>query len=521
MDGVAIAEKILELDENEDYAAILNLGTANENDRISSKSSTPPPFALLRKLYLKLSLAIHPDKIGKSFPQATRAFQALVKAFEYLSNPPTIEADEGPASRRGGTRSGASEQNPLQISRSNENCYRTRVCCPRCKQPWSENSLDGNPDYCYNLLMMGLKQFTCSTCLCEFGCMTAIHCCPFCKKKFEYHPRHYHEQIACSSCSKTFGFYLYHISDRTMKEIKASIKEDLLQKQKLREDKRRRAERSAKRGHGVLSQAEKEKAFSMGLADICPRCGEDLSDFEDEEECRNHLMNCTDDNKHKTFQKAQKKKEQKEQRKEHKKQKQDEVETLAGWQFFGGQSSQLWLLNEEQVKEEAKKKGLSIKGDKDDVIERLIEFEQEEEGDGDGTTRRSDRKRLRNRAEEEKEEDDENDKDKKELDELFGDDNDNEEDDDYEDKKKKKNKKQKMSSSLALVPVSHKNEVVLAKKKPQKPKVINVDMLPSNLYSLSVNQLRSLCVSNGLKSLIPKNAKKSDLLDLLEEEIYE
>lgn len=45
----------------------------------------------MRKAYLKLSLLIHPDKLSNSFPDSTRAFQALVRAFESLSAP-TIES---------------------------------------------------------------------------------------------------------------------------------------------------------------------------------------------------------------------------------------------------------------------------------------------------------------------------------------------------------------------------------------------------------------------------------------------
>jgi curved DNA-binding protein CbpA len=139
----------------------------------------------MRKAYLKISLIIHPDKIGRVFAQATKAFQALVRAFERLSSPDlTTEADERKGSK--------GKEAAKTIARSNENCFRTKVKCPRCKQPWSEGTLDGNPPYFYNFLMTGLKQYSCSTCLCEFGCMTAIHACPHCSKRFEYSISDYH-----------------------------------------------------------------------------------------------------------------------------------------------------------------------------------------------------------------------------------------------------------------------------------------------------------------------------------------
>ena len=34
-----------------------------------------------------------------------------------------------------------------------------------------------------------------STCLLDFGCMTAIHKCPFCRKPFDYTPHDYHAKV--------------------------------------------------------------------------------------------------------------------------------------------------------------------------------------------------------------------------------------------------------------------------------------------------------------------------------------
>jgi hypothetical protein len=68
----------------------------------------------------------------------------------------------------------------------------------------------------YNFLMNGLKQYCCSTCLFEFGCMTAVHVCPFCTQDFEYSPQDYHRKIVCgnSGCDREFGFYEFVTSDR-------------------------------------------------------------------------------------------------------------------------------------------------------------------------------------------------------------------------------------------------------------------------------------------------------------------
>jgi len=181
VDPIEIARKVLQLDETDDYEGFLNIAGGG----LISKQS---PINMMRKAYLKISLLIHPDKLGRSFEQATKAFQALVRAFERLSTPDALGTDEENegSEKKNGARS---NKKSLKIARSNEGCFRTRVCCPRCKQPWSEGTLDGNPDYFYNFMMMGLKQYTCSTCLFEFGCITAIHRCPFCKGQFEYSPQ--------------------------------------------------------------------------------------------------------------------------------------------------------------------------------------------------------------------------------------------------------------------------------------------------------------------------------------------
>ena len=121
---------------------ILNISTTSDAARITKQT----PLAIMRKAYLKLSLIIHPDKLGRSFDQATKAFQALVSAFDRLSSPDVVEEVVAKGKNK-----------VAKIARSNEGCVRTRVCCPRCKQPWSEGTLDGNPDYFYNFLMTGLK----------------------------------------------------------------------------------------------------------------------------------------------------------------------------------------------------------------------------------------------------------------------------------------------------------------------------------------------------------------------------
>ena len=121
-------------------------------------------FDELRKSYLKLSLVLHPDR-NRGVADATKAFQgwsrqncflvfsifmrnqliphslALVKAFESVSAPDwTANKEEGSGGH-------------AKLARGNSGCFRTKVYCPRCKEPWGASKLEGNPDYYYNFLM--------------------------------------------------------------------------------------------------------------------------------------------------------------------------------------------------------------------------------------------------------------------------------------------------------------------------------------------------------------------------------
>lgn len=136
-DPVAIARRVLALAEESESEPSVVL-------RIADPSLTAQsPTAVLRKAYLKLSLAIHPDRLSSKFPDATRAFQVLVTAFERLSEPTSLpgglDEDDEEAPRGRGKGKG-SQQKAAKISRSNEGCVRTPVHCPRCKEPWGAAS---------------------------------------------------------------------------------------------------------------------------------------------------------------------------------------------------------------------------------------------------------------------------------------------------------------------------------------------------------------------------------------------
>jgi hypothetical protein len=142
-----LSTKVLELADDDDFIGILRLGVAPTAAADLTASSS---VAILRKSYLKLSLKLHPDK-NRKCPDATKVFQAVVNAFERLSQPELIDDVKTKGKKH------------QAISRSNTGCERTRVCCPRCKSIWSETTVEGNPDYFYNFMMTGLKSFNCAT----------------------------------------------------------------------------------------------------------------------------------------------------------------------------------------------------------------------------------------------------------------------------------------------------------------------------------------------------------------------
>jgi len=298
LDPIALAARVLGLC---DVALVEPVAVL----RLADQTVTPQsPTAQLRKAYLKLSLAIHPDRIGRQFPEATKAFQVLVTAFERLTQPELVPDGQDDQSEG---KSGSKAKKTARISRSNEGCVRTSVHCPRCKQAWGA-AVEGNPDWFYNVMMQGLKSFTCATCLCQFGCMTALHKCPQCARTFEYSPQDYHRRVGCghpkcisSTASKGFGFFLFSMSDRAEAALRAELKTAREQHAKVVESARRRAASVAKRrgggGQGVDAEAEaqaSEAAFAAGLSDSCPRCGGSFLAMGGEEDQRQHLLECTD-----------------------------------------------------------------------------------------------------------------------------------------------------------------------------------------------------------------------------------
>ena len=215
--------------------AVLTAGKAGDHEAVLSALGMPvtydSEYATQRKAYLALARMIHPDKLGGRFTGASTAFQHLVKAYEALTTPEVASAPAG--SKGKGAKAKAA---PKPLARSNENCYRTRVGCPRCGCQWgtadsglqpyeyafhssrlpqlapcTTRASPANPPaeahslerrvvrlacaHRYSFLMQGLRSYVCCGCLFSFGCMSATHECPLCHEDIEYHPDDFHKQV--------------------------------------------------------------------------------------------------------------------------------------------------------------------------------------------------------------------------------------------------------------------------------------------------------------------------------------
>ncbi|KOO32216.1 hypothetical protein Ctob_010461 [Chrysochromulina tobinii] len=265
--AVAIAHAVLAAGKAGDHETVLSaLGIAVKHDS---------PYASQRKAYLGLARLIHPDKLGDAFPGAKSAFQYLVKAYEALTAP---EIADPSAAGKGGRGSKKAAAAAPKLARSNENCFRTRVRCPKCSAVWGTAD-SGLQPYEYSFLMQGLKSYVCCGCLFSFGCMSAVHECPYCHVENGYHPDEYHSQKLCHNCDGVFGFKLYP----TGPQIEARLRAEVLERQQQRAQQRsqhaaREAKASVAAAKGpALSEAQQaarqEHLFCLGLIDECPRCG--------------------------------------------------------------------------------------------------------------------------------------------------------------------------------------------------------------------------------------------------------
>ena len=333
--------------------------------------------------------------------------------------------------------------------------------------------------------MQGLKCYTCSTCLFEFGAMTAIHRSPCCNRQFEYLVEKFHEKVTCTKCHKPFGFHLFDVSDRVMKQLRIDIKAEQDQRMKLRDSKMRRLARQQSK----LTDAESERAFLFGLSDSCPRCGCALESLESEEEARQHLAESTDTAAiaaHKAkLQKAEVAHGEKKRRLD----AQADVQAQAAWTLLGGHSEQLWLLSEEQVKAQARRVGVDDGGDKDTVLARIADATAVAEREG------GNRRGAANAAKSSS---------------LL-----------LTDGAARSNPRSRHHSSdpdalLATQP-SVADGALVSRRKVR----ISAASLPEGWESLGAGPLRSLCAAHGLLPLLPATPTQADMVDLIDSALFD
>lgn len=343
-DAVKVAKEVLRLSQTGQHEAILRV-----------LGDVPTEAMAARKAFLRISMLIHPDKLS-GVPEATKAFQALVAAFDLT--------------QMKGVPMSTQKTQHATIARSNEGCFKHQILCPRCEGPWGKSS-DGNPDYFYNFMMEGLKCFTCSTCLLKFGCLTAIHLCPYCKGPFEYFPDQYHQKVMCGNpcCNKRFGFILFQASERALINAREQLRREFEAERRHREQNEERAKRLARRLGDYDKMAHEEKCFEYGLRDTCPRCGKDLSEEMDDQAQLRHLRNCTDQYAHRQHQVTLERKATTAK----KATAQHNAAAGAIFNFCGGGASQLWLLPPEQLKRLCAKENLAANGSRNELIERIAE----------------------------------------------------------------------------------------------------------------------------------------------------
>ena len=319
-DARRAATRVLELAAEDAWEEILSLGAPGKSLTAMS------PLNDLRGAYRRLCRLVHPDKL-RGFDGATRAFQALVTALDRVTGSDlpveSEEADKGPG-----------------IERTNEGCVRTIVKCPRCEEPWGASANEGLPNYAYNLLMTGLREYTCSTCLCEFGCVSATHSCRKCEAPFDYSPADFHRKIKCGECGDEFGFRSYHVSARNMANAVAEARAAHERRAKSRLAKRRRADAAQRRG----ALFDGERCFLNGLSDDCPRCGAFFGVGTSMDDRRTHLKACTDAAAHDAHAKAQADAKAKQRQREDLDDAAATAQARAVWEASGAQTSMLYML---------------------------------------------------------------------------------------------------------------------------------------------------------------------------------
>ena len=360
LSGVDLARAVLKA---KDRYELLSLGSI-EPIRVGDDGFLNVEDEDVRRVYIKMSVKIHPDKL-REFPEATKAFQALVRAYE-LCCKPDLREDESDDSRSGGDESDDDQEEEAGDDESDDDdeaaapeaaapaaprarakaptSYaevdsdedldedsdedeapkkrapkrapkakagkqpprkkkppkakkkkaprqrrrrstaantrgdaaerRTGVSCPRCSSGWGDHLRGEGQEGLYTEFMRGARQVSCTSCLFEFGCLSAGHACPDCSAPFEYRPQRFDAAFVCSrkSCGATFSVARFALS-RAAKAGEADRKADESRKRKAEAASRARAERAEKLRDDDDDEAALLELGAFIVSEECPRCG--------------------------------------------------------------------------------------------------------------------------------------------------------------------------------------------------------------------------------------------------------
>ena len=366
LSGVDLARAVLKA---KDRYELLSLGSI-EPIRVGDDGFLNVEDEDVRRVYIKMSVKIHPDKL-REFPEATKAFQALVRAYE-LCCKPDLREDESDDSRSGGDESDDDEEEEAGDDESDDDdeaaapeeaeeeaaapaaprarakaptSYaevdsdedldedsdedeapkkrapkrapkakagkqpprkkkaptakkkkkaprqrrrrstaantrgdaaerRTGVSCPRCSSGWGDHLRGEGQEGLYTEFMRGARRVSCTSCLFEFGCLSAGHACPDCSAPFEYRPQRFDAAFVCSrkSCGATFSVARFALS-RAAKAGEADRKADESRKRKAEAASRARAERAEKLRGDDDDEAALLELGAFIVSEECPRCG--------------------------------------------------------------------------------------------------------------------------------------------------------------------------------------------------------------------------------------------------------
>ncbi|PBJ74843.1 hypothetical protein BCY84_12213 [Trypanosoma cruzi cruzi] len=147
----------------------------------------------------------------------------------------------------------------------------TTVSCPQCRTPWMPDSKQ------HYTLFMGPcgKKVHCETCLCRFGCATALHACPHCQHSFHYDATMYDTVMECSGCHKTFGFPYYPVNQYLIDQVKLEEWRERTEREKAHE----REERAARRR--ITDEGTSDDFHSLVgtciVNETCPICNRTIT----------------------------------------------------------------------------------------------------------------------------------------------------------------------------------------------------------------------------------------------------